>query len=158
MAANRVIGLDGALPWRLPADLRHFKRVTMRKPVVMGRKTWQSLHVRPLPGRTNIVLTRDSSFKADETVIVHSLDEALDAAAGEHEVMVIGGEQVYRLALPLANRIYLTEVHKDFHGDARFPEFDTARWREVSREDHGAEAETPAYSFVVLDRVEMPTA
>ncbi len=155
MAANRVIGLDGALPWRLPADLRQFKRVTLGKPVVMGRKTWESLHVRPLPGRKNIVLTRSASFKADGSLVAHSLDEALDAAAAVDEVMVIGGEQIYRLALERANRIYLTEVHKSFAGDAQFPEFDSAEWREVSRENHGAETGTPPYSFVVLERMEV---
>lgn len=155
MAANRVIGLDGALPWRLPADLRHFKRVTLRKPVVMGRKTWESLHVRPLPGRQNIVLTRNSSFKGDQALVVHSLDEALDVAAVEAEVMVIGGEEIYRLALPRADRIYLTEVHKSFEGDAQFPEFDPDEWREVRRENHRAEPPAPAYSFVVLERLEV---
>ncbi len=158
MAENRVIGLDGALPWRLLADLKHFKRVTLRKPVVMGRKTWESLHVRPLPGRINIVLTRNTGFKADESMVVHSLDEAFNVANGASEVMVIGGEEVYRLALPRASRIYLTEVHKNFQGDAKFPEFDPDDWREVSRENHQAETDTPAYSFVVLERADVATA
>ena len=154
MATNRVIGLDGALPWRLPADLKHFKLVTMHKPVVMGRKTWESLHVRPLPDRRNIVLTRDPDFRAIDALVALSLDEALTAAADDDEVMVIGGEEVYRLALLQANRIHLTEVHANFHGDALFPDLDKTVWREVGREDHQAEAPAPAFSFVVLECTE----
>ena len=158
MATNRVIGLNGALPWRLPADLKHFKLVTMHKPVVMGRQTWESLYVRPLPDRRNIVLTRDPNFRANDALVAHSLDEALTAAASEDEIMVIGGGEVYRLALLQANRIHLTEVHANFQGDALFPELDKTEWREVGREDHRAEAPAPAFSFILLERTEITTA
>jgi dihydrofolate reductase len=153
MAANRVIGRRGALPWRLPADLKHFKQVTLRKSVVMGRKTWESLHVQPLPDRNNIVLTRNVEFQADGTTVVHGLDAAFDHALATDEVIVIGGEEIYRLALPRADRIYLTEVRGSFEGDAKFPDLDPAEWREVSREEHAAVGEFPAHSFLELARV-----
>lgn len=152
MAVNRVIGSAGELPWRLPADLAYFKRITMGKPVVMGRKTWEAIG-RPLPGRHNIVVTRNRAFAAAGAVVVHSLDAALDRIVGDDEVMVIGGGEIYRLALPRADRIYLTEVKSAPAGDARFPELDPAEWREVSRKDHGAQGDAPAHSFVVLERV-----
>ena len=153
MAANRVIGRDGTLPWRLPADLKKFKFVTLNKAVVMGRKTWESLPVRPLPDRHNIILTRCVDFQANGGTVVHGLDKAFDHASGTGEVMVIGGEEIYRLALPRADRIYLTEVRGNFEGDAKFPDLDPAEWREVSREDHAAVGEFPAHSFLVLARV-----
>ena len=153
MAANRVIGRDGTLPWRLPADLKNFKRVTLNKAIVMGRKTWESLPARPLPDRHNIILTRRVDFRANGGTVVRGLDEAFDLALGSDEVMVIGGEEIYRLALPRADRIYLTEVLGSFDGDARFPDLDPAEWREISREDHEAVGEHPAHSFVVLERV-----
>ncbi len=153
MAANRVIGRDGTLPWRLPADLKNFKRVTLNKAIVMGRKTWESLPARPLPDRHNIILTRRVDFRANGGTVVRGLDEAFDHALGSDEVMVIGGEEIYRLALPRADRIYLTEVLGSFEGDARFPDLGSADWREVSREDHEAVGEHPAHSFLVLERV-----
>ena len=153
MAANRVIGRDGTLPWRLPTDLKNFKRVTLNKAVVMGRKTWESLPVRPLPDRHNIILTRRVDFRANGGTVVRGLDEAFDHAVGSDEVMVIGGEEIYRLALPRADRIYLTEVWGSFEGDAKFPDLDPAEWREVNREDHAAVGEHPAHSFLVLERV-----
>ena len=155
MAENRVIGNAGELPWRLAADLAYFKRITMGKPVVMGRKTWEAIG-RPLPGRKNIVVTRNQAFAAEGAVVVHSLDAALDlvgSAPGAEEVMVIGGEEIYRLALPRADRIYLTEVDLAPAGDARFPDLGPAVWREASREDHAADGDAPAHSFVVLERV-----
>ena len=153
MAPNRVIGQDGALPWRLPADLKNFKRVTLNKAVIMGRKTWASLPIRPLPDRYNIILTRRVDFQVNGGTVVHGLDQAFDVALGADEIMVIGGEEVYRLALPRADRIYLTEVGGCFDGDAKFPDLDPAEWREVSREDHTAVGEHPAHSFLVLERV-----
>jgi dihydrofolate reductase len=153
MAANRVIGRDGTLPWSLPADLKNFKRVTLNKAIIMGRKTWESLPARPLPDRHNIILTRRVDFRANGGTVVRGLDEAFDHALGSDEVMVIGGEEIYRLALPRADRIYLTEVLGSFEGDARFPDLGPADWREVSREDHEAVGEHPAYSFLVLERV-----
>ncbi len=159
MDEGRLIGVENRLPWRLPADLRHFRRLTWGRPVVMGRRTFESIG-RPLPGRRNLVVSRqaaDGRRGASEGVeVTPSLEAALRRAweqAGGGEVMVIGGMSLYRQALPLARRIYLTEVHARFQGDAHFPELDPAGWREVAREDHPADAENPVpYSFVVLER------
>ena len=151
MASNGVIGANGALPWRIPEDMRRFKALTMGKPCIMGRKTWDSLPKKPLPGRTNIVVTRDTKFAADGAVIVHSLDEALSRAASENpeEIMVIGGAEIYKATLPRATRIYLTEVEGDFAGDARMALFDPAIWKEVTREDHSGDI---AFSYVTLEK------
>lgn len=151
-ADNGVIGRDGQLPWRLPDDLRRFKATTWGKPILMGRRTFESLG-RPLPGRENLVLTHDAGFRAAGVTIVHSLDEALRAAAGAPELAVIGGAEVYRLALPLAGRIHLTEVHAAPEGDTRMPPFDVQEWYEVAREEHPADARhAHAVSFVTLER------
>lgn len=155
-ADNGVIGRDNALPWHLPADLRHFKRLTVGKPVVMGRRTFESIG-RPLPGRHNIVLTRDPAWRAEGVTVVANLAEAI-AAAGlapqtrADEVMIVGGAAIYAEALPIATRVYLTEIHAAPEGDTRLPAFDPTRWREVEREDHAAEDGRPAYSFVTLER------
>ncbi len=146
-ADNGVIGRDGALPWRLPADLRHFKAMTLGKPMVMGRKTFESLPAL-LPGRRHIVLTRDRGWSAAGAEVVHSVEEAL-ALAGE-DVAVIGGAEVFALFLDRADRVELTEVHAAPEGDAVMPAF--AGWRETAREDHAAEGDRPAYSFVTLIR------
>lgn len=158
MAENRVIGRNNKLPWYLPKDLQYFKQVTMGKPILMGRKTYESIG-RPLPGRTNIVMTRDPDWTADGVRTVHSLDEAVNLAAsiaeidGQEELMIIGGDQIYQSALPKVDRIYLTEVHAEVEGDAWFPDFDRGAWAEVGREDCPAEGPNPYdYSFVVLDR------
>jgi dihydrofolate reductase len=151
VAANGVIGRDGDLPWRIPADLRHFKAVTMGKPVIMGRRTWQSIG-RPLPGRRNIVISRDPAFAAAGAEVVASLEAALAAAADANEAMVIGGGEVYAAALPRADRLYLTEVHLAVDGDVHFPKIDRAAWRETAREDHPAADGNPAFSFVTLER------
>lgn len=157
-AENGVIGRDNAMPWHLPGDLRHFKRVTMGKPIVMGRKTYESIG-KPLPGRTSIVITRNPAFRAPGVEVVSSVEEAL--ASGERiarrdgvaEVVVIGGAEIYAVALPLANRLYLTEIHASVEGDAALPPIDWTQWREVSRERHAAEpAERYAYSFVCFER------
>ena len=160
MAENRVIGRDNALPWRLPGDLRFFKRTTLGKPVIMGRRTFESIG-RPLPERDNIVVTRDPAWRADGVQVVHSLDQALAQAGraaslrGAGEVMVIGGASLYRAALPLAQRLYLTLVHATVPGDTYFPALEWREWREVQREDHGADAENPySYSFLVLTRMQ----
>lgn len=150
-AANGVIGRDGALPWRLPADLAHFKALTWGKPVLMGRRTFESIG-RALPGRRNLVLTRDPRWRADGAEAFGGLAGALAAVAGEAEAMVIGGAQVYRAALPLADRIEMTEVHAEFEGDTRFPAFDAARWRETRRETHRAAGGRPGFSFTTLVR------
>jgi dihydrofolate reductase len=147
-ADNGVIGRDGGLPWRLPADLKRFKALTMGKPMIMGRKTFDSFPA-PLPGRRHIVLTRDAGWRAAGAEPAASIDEAL-ALAGPGEVMVIGGAEVFALALPRADRIELTEVHLDAEGDIVVPRF--AGWHETGREEHAAESERPAYSFVTLER------
>ncbi len=144
-ADNGVIGADGALPWRLPADLRRFKALTMGKPMVMGRKTFESFPA-PLPARRHIVLTRDGDWQAAGAEVVHSVAEAL-ALAGD-DVAVIGGAEIFALFLDRADRIELTEVHVAPVGDALVPPF--VAWEEVAREDHAAEGERPAYSFVTL--------
>ena len=149
-ADNGVIGRDGQLPWRLPADLKRFKAQTMGKPMIMGRKTFESFPS-PLPGRRHIVLTRDTGWQAEGAEVVHTPEDAL-ALAGEGDVAVIGGAEVFALFLPQADRIELTEVHIEAEGDATVPPFGLA-WRETAREDHPSEAGRPAYSFVTLERV-----
>ena len=152
MAENRVIGRDGDLPWRLPEDLKHFKRVTLGKPVIMGRKTWDSLYVKPLPGRRNIVVTRNPDFRADGAEATMSVEDALARVADAEEAVVIGGATLFEDALPVAGRFHLTEVHAAIDGDTFFPAFDRTGWREVSRVDHPADGDSPAYSFVLLER------
>lgn len=153
-AANGVIGNKGAIPWRIPEDMRHFKAITMGKPCIMGRKTWDTLPKKPLPGRTNIVVTRDEAFVAEGAVVVHAFEEALKRAEAEspEEIAVIGGAEIYRAALPCAARIHLTEVHADVEGDVHMPVLDSAVWHEVVREDHSATGGSPGFSFVTLDR------
>lgn len=146
-ADNGVIGRDGGLPWRLPADLKRFKAMTLGRPMVMGRKTFESFPA-PLPGRRHIVLTRDRSWSAAGAEVVHDVDAAL-ALAGD-DVAVIGGAEVFALFRERADRIELTEVHCAAEGDVTMPGFDN--WREVAREDVAAEGERPAYSFVTLVR------
>ncbi len=153
---NGLIGRDNALPWQLPADLQHFKRTTMGKPILMGRKTWESLG-RPLPGRHNIVLTRDPAYRAEGATVVDSIDAALAAAGDAEETMVIGGGAFYRAMLPRAARLYLTRIDAEFEGDAWFPELDPADWREVAREEHPADDRNPhPYAFVTLERASAP--
>ncbi len=157
-AENGVIGRDNALPWHLPEDLRHFKRITMGKPIVMGRKTFESIG-KPLPGRTNIVITRNPAFQAAGAHVVSSMAQALDLATDiaqsdvTPEVMVIGGAEIYRAALPRADRLYLTEVHASIEGDAVLPVIDWTLWVEVSRERHAAQPPYHFdYSFVCYER------
>lgn len=155
-ADNGVIGRGNALPWHISADLQHFKRLTVGKPVVMGRRTFESIG-KPLPGRHNIVLTRDRGWAAPGVTVVPNLAEAIAAAGLQpqtraDEVMIIGGAQVYAQALPSASRIYLTEVHAAPDGDTLLPPFDPQRWIEMAREDHAAQADSPGYSFVTLER------
>jgi len=154
IADNGVIGDRGKIPWRIADDMKFFKAVTLGKPIIMGRKTWDSLPKKPLPGRTNIVVTRDRDFTAPDAVVVHSFDEAIAAVAGVDEIAIIGGVDIYKAALPKASRIYLTEVHRDFEGDARF-DFDRTGWREISREKRTT-PEGLHYSFVALERGPSP--
>jgi dihydrofolate reductase len=149
-ADNGVIGRDGKLPWHLPADLKHFKQVTMGSPMIMGRKTFESLPG-PLPGRRHIVLTRDPDWQAAGTEIARTASEAL-AKADAARITVIGGAQIFELLLAEATAVELTEVHCDAAGDVVMPAMDAAEWREVSREDRPAEAGRPAFSFVRLER------
>ncbi|MCH2558928.1 MAG: dihydrofolate reductase [Alcanivorax sp.] len=157
-ASNDVIGRDNKLPWYLPNDLKYFKQATLGKPIIMGRNTWESLK-RPLPGRTNIVITRQRQYPAEGAKVVATLEQALELAEhvalidGQDEVVVIGGAQIYALALPRADRLYLTEVHAEVPGDTYFPAVDAAQWREIGREDFQAEGPNPYdYSFVVYER------
>jgi dihydrofolate reductase len=159
VAQNGVIGRDNDLPWKLSGDLKRFKAVTMGKPIVMGRKTYESIG-RPLPGRANIVMTRDSNFSADGIDVVHDISSAVEAGenaareSGVDEIMVIGGANIYGATLSEADRLYVTEVHSVIDGDVRFPEIDGAIWAEVSREYCKAgPQETCDYSFVTYDRV-----
>lgn len=147
-----VIGKDGGMPWHLPADLAHFKRVTLGHPIVMGRRTYASIG-RALPGRLNVVVTRDRSFTAPGVTVAHSLDEALAACGDAPEVMVIGGGELYREALPRATRIHLTRIHAAIDGDTHFPALAPAVWHEVARDEHPAD-ERNAYpmSFRTLER------
>lgn len=155
VAANGVIGAKGGLPWRLPEDLKRFKRLTLGHPVIMGRRTWQSLG-RPLPGRANIVVTRRQGFAAPGARVAGSLEEALALCEGEALVYVIGGEALYRAALPRASAMLLTEIHRDYEGEARFPQFDRAEWREKAREPHSAADGTP-FDFVEYERLSAST-
>ncbi len=152
MADNGTIGDANAIPWRLPEDMRRFKALTLGKPVVMGRKTWESLPKKPLPRRTNIVVTRDAAYRAQDAVIATTIEAAIARAKEEspEDIMVIGGAEIYRAALPLATHIELTEIHGDIEGDTKFP-FDRTQWCETAREDHQTDAGL-AYSFVTLQR------
>lgn len=157
VAANRVIGQDNKLPWHLPADLKYFRAVTMGKPVIMGRKTFDSIG-RPLPGRDNIVISRNPDWRADGVTAAPSLEAAIAAARAAaaardaDEIMIIGGAQIYALALPLADRLYVTEVALEPAGDSHFPALDPALWQETSRDPHAAEGNSPAHSFLIYDR------
>ena len=158
-AANGVIGRGGELPWRLKTDLANFRAVTLGKPVIMGRKTWQSLPKAPLPGRTNIVVSRDGSFEAKGGLVCEELSEALSIAReqaeedGQEEYCVIGGASLFELVLPRARRIYLTEVHAQVEGDVVLKGFDESQWKEVRAQDHpaGPDDEYP-FTIRVLER------
>ena len=149
-ARNRVIGRDNDLPWRLPGDLAHFKRSTMGCPIIMGRKTWESLG-RPLPGRHNIVISRNAAYAASGATVCTTLSDALDACADEPRACIIGGEQLFRAALPITDEIIATEIHADVPGDTFFPEFDTSEWEEAERLPQPAENGLE-YDFVTLKR------
>jgi len=152
LARNRAIGLENRMPWRLPEDLKRFKRLTMGHAVIMGRKTFDSIGS-PLPGRNNIVITRSRDWSRPGCIPVSSFDAALAAVGGPQDAFVIGGEQTYALALPHARHLYMTEIDRDFDGDAFFPEVDRSRWREVSRERHASGGpESFDYAFVEYER------
>jgi dihydrofolate reductase len=154
MADDRVIGRHNRLPWHLPADLAHFKRLTLGKPILMGRRTWESLPGL-LPGRIHIVVSRDAGYRAEGALVVPSPEAAIAAAAKAEELMVVGGETLYRAMLPLAERMYLTMIGARIEGDAHFPEWDPASWREIARETRPRDERNPYdLCFLTLERVE----
>ncbi len=152
LARNRVIGIENRLPWRLPEDLAHFKALTLNHPILMGRKTFESLG-RPLPGRTNVVITRNAQYRPDGCVVADSIPAAIALCRNADEVFFIGGAELYAQAIPLADRLYLTEVDIEAQGDAWFPDYDPGTFREVSRESHtGQKGDTLRFDFVVYER------
>ncbi len=152
MARQRVIGLHNRLPWRLPADLSHFRRTTLGHAVIMGRKNYESIG-RPLPQRLNIVLSSDPDYRAPGCRVVRSLAEALNAAGDDLEIFIIGGAQVYAQALPLAARMYLTLIDAEFEGDTWFPEYEEREWQEITRTEHAPDKDNPfPFSFLTLQR------
>ncbi len=152
MAENRVIGRQNQLPWRIPADLKHFKMLTMGKPIIMGRRTYESIG-RPLPGRDNIVISGDRQYRAEGCLVVHSIEQALRSAGGAEEAMIIGGAELYRQTLADADRLYLTLVRAKPEGDAWFPMIEPQQWHEIQRESHKADNSNEYdYEFVVLER------
>jgi dihydrofolate reductase len=152
MSRNRVIGRDNVIPWRIPAELQRFKALTMGHPIVMGRRTWDSIG-RLLPGRTTIIVTRNPDFRVEGALVAPSLPQALGLRAEASEIFVIGGAEIFRLALPLAQRIYLTTVQMEVEGDTFMPHFDPAQWRLVASESHPADANNPiAWVLETFDR------
>jgi dihydrofolate reductase len=151
---NNVIGKDGGLPWHVSSDLKLFKKITMGKPVIMGRRTWESLPKQPLPGRRNIVITRNPSYAAEGADVAGSIHEALAMCEGEPEVSIIGGGQVYAQAMDRTDRIYLTRIHLTVDGDTFLPELPESEWQEVERREfQKGERDDAAFTLVVLDRV-----
>jgi dihydrofolate reductase len=158
MARNRVIGRNNDLPWKLPDDMKFFMNTTKGHHVIMGRKNYDSLHdkYKPLPNRTNIVVTRQKNFNAPGCVVVNSIDDAIAIARknNESEAFIIGGAEIYKLSFPVANRIYLTEIHAEVQGDTYYPEFNKREWKEVSRQPHDAdERHAFPFDFVIYERV-----
>ena len=153
MDQKGVIGINNTLPWRLSADLKNFKAVTMGKPILMGRKTWESIG-KPLPGRDNIIITRNPSYSADGAIVFHSLDEALERYSSAAEVVIIGGHDIFKAALEQSDRLYLTEVHADVEGDTWFPIFDRSEWKAGERLEFAADEKNDyPFSFTVLERL-----
>ena len=152
MGNGRVIGIENRLPWHLPADMKHFRMLTMGKPVLMGRKTFDSIG-KPLPGRTNIVVSQDTDFQPEGVKVARSIAQALSTDKEAEEIMVIGGASFYAQLLPQAQRLYITQIHHDFSGDAFFPPWNPGEWREIEREDHDADdVNIYPYSFITLSR------
>jgi dihydrofolate reductase len=152
MAKNRVIGANNTLPWHLPADLKRFKALTMGHHIVMGRKTYESIG-KPLPGRISVVVTRNADYSVPGVIVVNSLETALASCGGDREIFIIGGAELYRQAVNLADRIYLTEIDAGISGDAYFVELDSRQWHEISRDSHAPDEKNRyAYHFVVYDK------
>ncbi len=153
VSLNGVIGRDGSLPWHISSDLKKFKTITMGNPIIMGRKTWESLPKRPLPGRQNIVITRQADYKAVGAVVARDAKSALAAAGGAEEIAVIGGGEIYKMFFPLAHRVYLTEVDIVVEGDTYFPKLDPLQWQEVAVEVHPAGPnDNASFTLRTLDR------
>ena len=152
MAKNRVIGANNALPWHLSSDLKRFKALTMGHHIIMGRKTFESIG-RILPGRSMVVVTRNPAFRADGAVVVHDFDAAIAICSGDNEVFIAGGEALFAAALPIADRIYLTEIEREFEGDVRFPAVDFGQWKVAAREPHNDLQQNLGYAFVTYDRM-----
>ena len=157
MAENRVIGINNTLPWRLPADLKHFRNTTTGHAILMGRKTYESFG-KPLPNRTHVIITSEKNYPAPPGgIVVNSVQAALKAVEDNDEIFIVGGASLYSQTLPYAHRLYLTLIHATVKGDAYFPEFDLGQWRERARENHEADLNNSfAYSFVTLDRIAPP--
>jgi len=152
MTDDRVIGINNSLPWKLPSDMRWFRKHTLGKPIIMGRKTFESFGARPLPERTNIIITRDKNYQAKDCIVVNDINSALSAAGDVAEVMIIGGASFYEQMLPQADRLYLTYVHADIKGDAWFTEFDLNDWQEISRENVAADEKNQyAHTFAIIE-------
>ncbi|MBI2559023.1 type 3 dihydrofolate reductase [Candidatus Woesearchaeota archaeon] len=152
MDENRVIGYKNKLPWNLPSELKYFRETTKGKPVIMGRRTYESIG-RPMPERLNIIATRDKNYKADNCIVVNSKEDAVKAAKGSNEIMVIGGAEIYKLFLPIADRLYITKVHGSFNGDTYFPEFDEGEWVKIKEKFVDKDKENEySYTIVVLER------
>ncbi len=153
MADNRVIGIENRLPWKLPADMKWFRQNTMGKPIIMGRLTFESFGAKPLPGRRNIIISRNPSYTADGIDVYTSLEDALQSTQSNEETMIIGGMSLYKQALPLADRLYMTLIHANMEGDAWFPKFDLHEWQETAHSNFPADEKNPhAYSFITLDK------
>lgn len=153
MTEDRVIGINNTLPWKLPNDMKWFRQHTLGKPIIMGRKTFESFGAKPLPGRTNIIITHDRDYQAKDCIVVHSIEEALQAADDVEEVMIIGGASFYEQMLDRTDRLYLTFVHADIKGDAWFPEINNKDWNKVEKINHKKDDKNQyAHSFVILDR------
>jgi len=152
MAQNRTIGINNTLPWRIPEDLKHFKALTMGHHMIMGRKTFDSIG-KPLPGRTTVVVTRDRELQISGCIMAHTLEEAIVACAGDEQIFIAGGAELYAQALPLANTLYITEIQQAVEGDAHFPAFDKTEWLEASREiRHQETPQVLKYHFVIYRR------
>ena len=153
MTDERVIGINNSMPWKLPADMKWFRQHTLGKPIIMGRKTFDSFGAKPLPQRLNIIVTHDRQFQAQDAVVVGSIPEALAQVEDAEEVMVIGGASLYAQTLPLAQRLYMTLVHANVKGDAWFPEFDLSLWSEIERLEQAPDDKNPyACTFLILER------
>jgi dihydrofolate reductase len=153
MAHHRVIGIRNSMPWHLPSDMKWFRQHTLGKPIVMGRKTFESFGSKPLPGRSNIIITRDASYQAADSIVVTSIEQAIEAAGDVDEIMIIGGASFYEQMLPRTDRLYLTYVDAEIEGDAWFPEFDENQWQETERIHHPADEKNKyPHDFVILER------